>query len=110
MEGEHILLPIIPISNNRIKQNEQNMSELESKYKLHNKILVLKWIWLYLSQSLTVFDEPRVKFKVIIMVTSICNSRDVEPIATSLNRSFCGPSLFLKTKDLQLDQKRPVHK
>ena len=45
-----------------MKQNDENMPELELKsfwYKSHKKIFVQKWIWLYLSQFLTVFYEPR---------------------------------------------------
>ena len=40
MDGEHIYLPQISISKNRMKQNDQNMSELESKSfwdKLHEE-------------------------------------------------------------------------
>jgi hypothetical protein len=80
MDGEDIYLPKTTISKNRMKQNDQNMSELESKsfwYKLHKKILVSKCIWSYLCQFLTIFDEPRVKLKVIIMVTRVFNARDV---------------------------------
>jgi hypothetical protein len=31
MDGEHICLPKLSISQNRMKQNDQNMSELELK-------------------------------------------------------------------------------
>ena len=39
------------------KQHDENLSELELKsfwYKLHKKVIVPKWMWLYLSQ----FSEP----------------------------------------------------
>jgi hypothetical protein len=41
-----------------------------------NKKLVKKDIYSYLSQFLTVFDEQRVKLKVIIVVTRLRNARD----------------------------------
>ena len=62
-----------------MKQNDENMTELELKsfwYKSHKKVFVQKWIWLYLSQFLTVFDEPKTQLKVINVVTTVCNTRD----------------------------------
>ncbi|EDR07021.1 uncharacterized protein LACBIDRAFT_328279 [Laccaria bicolor S238N-H82] len=47
-------------------QNDESLSELELKsfwYKLHKQVFVPKWIWLYLSQFLTVFDEPKTQLK-----------------------------------------------
>ncbi|KIK00658.1 hypothetical protein K443DRAFT_99971, partial [Laccaria amethystina LaAM-08-1] len=38
--------------------------------------VIIKIIWSYLSQFLTVFDEQNVKLKVIIVVTSLCNAHD----------------------------------
>jgi hypothetical protein len=76
MDGEYICLPKTSISKNRVKENDENISELESKsfwYKLHKRILVSKCIWSYLFQFLTVVDEPRVALNVIIMVTRVCN-------------------------------------
>jgi len=35
-----------------------------------------KWISLYLSQFLTVFDEPKIKLKVINVVTRLCNTHN----------------------------------
>ncbi|EDR10341.1 uncharacterized protein LACBIDRAFT_325301 [Laccaria bicolor S238N-H82] len=48
-------------------QNDESLSELELKsfwYKLHKQVFVPKWIWLYLSQFLTVFDEPKTQLKI----------------------------------------------
>ena len=62
-----------------MKQNDENLSELESKsfwYKSHKKAFVQKWIWLYLSQFLTVFDEPKNQLKVINVATRVCNACD----------------------------------
>jgi hypothetical protein len=89
MDGEHIYLPQISISKNRMKQNDQNMSELESKSfwdKLHERNTCTK---MNLVISFSILDRS---------------------VATGVNRSFCGPTLFFKIKDLQPDCKRPVHK
>ena len=62
-----------------MNQNDENLSELELKsfwYKSDKKAFVQKWIWLYLSQFLTVFDEPKTQLKVINVATKVCNSRD----------------------------------
>ena len=62
-----------------MKQNDENLSELELKsfwYKLHKKEFVPKWIWLHLSQFLTIFDKPKTQLKVINMVTRVCNTCD----------------------------------
>ena len=62
-----------------MKQNDENMTELELKsfwYRSHKKVFVQKWIWLYLSQFLTVFDEPKTQLKVINVVTTVRNTRD----------------------------------
>jgi len=64
------------ITKNWIKQNDENLSELELKSFWHKKVFVPKWIWLYLSQFLTVFDEPKTQLKVINVVTRACNARD----------------------------------
>ena len=40
------------------------------------KVFIPKWIWLYLSQFLTIFDEPKIKLKVINVVTRLCNTCD----------------------------------
>jgi len=40
------------------------------------KVFIPKWISLYLSQFLTVFDEPKIKLKVINVVTGLCNACD----------------------------------
>ena len=63
----------ISISKNRMKQNDENLSELGLKsfwYKFP------KWIWLYLSQFSTVFDEPKIKLKVINVITRLHNACD----------------------------------
>ena len=62
-----------------MNQNDENLSELELKsfwYKSDKKAFVQKWIWLYLSQFLTVLDEPKTQLKVINVATKVCNSRD----------------------------------
>ena len=62
-----------------MKRDDENMTELELKsfwYKSHKKVFVQKWIWLYLSQFLTVFYEPKTQLKVINVVTTVCNTRD----------------------------------
>ena len=62
-----------------MKQNDEILSELESKsfwYNSDKKAFVQKWIWLYLSQSLTIFDEPKIQLKVINMATRVCNVCD----------------------------------
>ena len=62
-----------------MKQNDENLSELELKsfwYKSHKKVFVRKWIWLYLSQFLTIFDEPKTQSKIINVVTRVCNACD----------------------------------
>ena len=71
------------ITKNWSKQNDENLSELELKSFWHKKVFVPKWIWLYLSQFLTVFDEPKTQLKVINVVTRACNARDR---LTSCNR------------------------
>ena len=79
INGEHVCLLKFSISKNRTKENDENLSELELKsfwYKLHKKVFVEKWIKLYISQFLTVFDEPKTKLKVINVVTRLCNARD----------------------------------
>ena len=66
-----------------MNENDENLSELELKsfwYKSDKKAFVKKWIWLYVSQFLTVFDEPKIQLKVINAVTRVCNTR--EPVAT----------------------------
>ena len=62
-----------------MNQNDENLSELELKsfwYKSDKKAFVQKWIWSYLSQFLTVFDEPETQLKVINVATKVCNTRD----------------------------------
>ena len=62
-----------------MNQNDENLSELELKsfwYKSDKKASVQKWIWLYLSQFLTVFDEPKTQLKVINVATKVCNTHD----------------------------------
>ena len=62
-----------------MKQNDENLIALELKslwYKSHKKVFVQKWIWSYFSQFLTKFYEPKTEFKVINVVTRVCNSRD----------------------------------
>ena len=62
-----------------MNQNDENLSELELKsfwYKSDKIAFVQKWIWLYLSQFLTVFDEPKTQLKVINVATRVCNERD----------------------------------
>ena len=79
IDGEHIFLLKISISKNWMKQNDENMTELELKsfwYKSHKKVFVWKWIWLYLSQFLTIFDEPKTQLKVINVVTRVCDTHD----------------------------------
>ena len=56
-----------------MKENDENLSVLELKAQ---KVFVPKWIWLYLSQFLTIFDEPKTKSKVMNVVTRICNASD----------------------------------
>jgi len=77
IDSEQICLLEISISKNRMKQTDENLSELELKsfwYKLHTKSIIPKWISLYLSQFLTVFDEPKIKLKVINVSTRLCNA------------------------------------
>ena len=60
-------------------ENDESLSELELKsfwYKSDKKAFVKKWIWLYLSQFLTVFDEPKTQLKVIDVATRVCNTHD----------------------------------
>ena len=60
IDGEHISLLEIEISKSWMNQSDENLSELELKsfwYKSDKKAFVKKWIWLYLSQFLTIFDE-----------------------------------------------------
>ena len=79
IDGEHILLLKISISKSWMKQNDENLSELELKsfwYKSHKQVFVRKWIWLYLSQFLTIFDEPKTQSKIINVVTRVCNACD----------------------------------
>ena len=86
IDSEHIFLLEISISKSWMKQNDENLSELELKsfwYNSDKKAFVQKWIWLYLSQSLTIFDEPKIQLKVINMATRVCNVRDC---LTSCNR------------------------
>jgi len=52
------------------------LGELELKSFWHKKLFVPKWIWLYLSQFLTVFDEPKTPLKVINVVIRANNARD----------------------------------
>ena len=62
-----------------MNQNDENLSELELKsfwYKSDKKAFVQKWIWLYHSQFLTVFDEPKTQSKVINVATKVCNACD----------------------------------
>ena len=62
-----------------MNQNDENLSELELKsfwYKSDKKAFVQKWIWLYLSQFLTVFDEPKTQIMVINVATKVCNTHD----------------------------------
>ena len=62
-----------------MKQNDENLSELELKsfwYKSHKQVFVRKWIWLYLSEFLTIFDEPKTQSKIINVVTRVCNECD----------------------------------
>ena len=62
-----------------MNKNDENLSELESKsfwYKSDRKAFVKKWIWLHLSQFLTVFDEPKTQLKLINVIARVCNSRD----------------------------------
>ena len=69
-----------------MNQNDENLSELELKsfwYKSDKKAFVKKWIGLYFSQFLTVFDETKTQLKVINVVTRVCNARDR---LTSCNR------------------------
>jgi hypothetical protein len=57
MDDEHIYLPKTSISRNRMKQNDQNMSELESKsfwYKLHERNNCTK---MYLVISFSILDR-----------------------------------------------------
>ena len=61
IDGRHIFLLEISIKSWK-KQNDGNLSELELKsfwYKSHKKAFVQKWIWLYLSQFLTVLMNQR---------------------------------------------------
>ena len=77
INGEHVCLLKFSISKNRTKENDENLSELELKsfwYKLHKKVFVEKWIKLYISQFLTIFDEPKTKLKVINVITRLCNT------------------------------------
>ena len=58
-------------------ENDESLSELELKsfwYKSDKKAFVKKWIWLCLSQFLTIFDEPKTQLKLINMVTRVCNA------------------------------------
>ena len=74
-----------------MKQNYENMTELELKsfwYKSHKKVFVQKWIWLYLSQFLTVFDEPKTQLNVINVVTMVCNTRDRSTYCNRLKPVF----------------------
>ena len=85
IDGEHIFLLNISTSKNWMKQNDENMTELELKsfwYKSHKKVFVQKWIWLYLSQFLTVFDEPKTQLKVINVSQRCVTHVTVQPIAT----------------------------
>jgi hypothetical protein len=80
IDGGNICLLEVFTSNNRMNKKDENLSELELNsfwYKLHKKnIFVSEWIWLYFSQFLTVFDEPKIKLKVIKVVKRLRNSRD----------------------------------
>ena len=56
IDSEHIFLLGVEISKSCMNQNDENLSELESKslwYKSDKKAFVQKWMWLYLSQFLT---------------------------------------------------------
>ena len=69
-----------------MNQNDENLSELELKsfwFKSDKKAVVQKWIWLYLSQFLTIVDESKTQLKVISVVTRVCNTHDH---STSCNR------------------------
>jgi hypothetical protein len=51
------------------EENDQNMSEIQSKSIWYNKILIQKCIWLYLGQFLTVFDDPGIEFTALYVGT-----------------------------------------
>jgi len=58
-----------------MKQNDEDLSELELKsfwYKLKKSICPK----MDLIMSFSIFDEPKIKLKVINVVTRLCNTRD----------------------------------
>ena len=62
-----------------MNQSDENLSELELKsfwYESDKAAFVQIWIWLCLSQFLTVFDEPKTQLKVINVATKVYNTRD----------------------------------
>ena len=89
-----------------MKESDENMTELELKtfwYKSHKKVFVQKWIWLYLSQFLTIFDEPKTQLKVVNMVTRVCGTHDRLTDCNRLNRFLNGFKIFLKLSNWQLE-------
>ena len=82
-----------------MNQNDENLSELKLKsfwYKSDKKAFVQKWIWLYLSQFLTVFDEPKTQLKEVNVATKVCNTVTVKPVVTHSNWFFTGFKILLK--------------
>jgi hypothetical protein len=79
IDGENICLLEVFTSNNRIKKNYDNLSELELNsfwYKLHKKNICLRMDLVISFSILNRFDETRIKLKIIKVVTRLRSSRD----------------------------------